>query len=105
MATVVRGDGGSKIAITVTDADTDEPLILTGKTVKLRFNIAGGALKERDMTVLNQLTNPGEVEYQLLSADLDASGELEAEYRINQGAADQLTSASKLRITVREPKA
>jgi hypothetical protein len=105
MATIVKGDGGSKVSITVTDAETDAPIDLTGKAVKLRFNIAGGVLKERDMTVLNQTTNVGQVEYQFLTTDLDASGELEAEYRIGQGQSDQLTSASKLRITVRDPKA
>jgi hypothetical protein len=104
MATIVKGDGGSILRITITESETDAPINLTGKTVKLRFSIAAGVLKERNMTVLDQATNPGEVEYQFPTTDLDASGEMEAEYRINQGQADQLTSASKLRITVREPK-
>jgi hypothetical protein len=105
MATLVQGDGGSKLSITVTDAETDTPIDLTGKTVKLRFSIGAGALKVRTMTVLNQVTNPGEVEYQFPTTDLDAAGELEYEYRISDGLSDQLTSAGKRRMSVRAPKA
>jgi hypothetical protein len=99
---LVRGDGGAKVHSTIVGSD-GEPLDLSGKTVTLAYTLAGGTVIKRSMTVLNQLTNRGEAEYQLTPTDLSASGEFEAEIIIQDGQSDQLTT-EKFRCRVREPK-
>lgn len=103
MAVLVKGDGASKVIVTLTNGEPDESIDLSGKTVTLAFTIAGGVLIKRSMTVLPQATNRGEAEYTFTVSDLSVDGELEAEVIVNDGLADQLTS-EKFRIKVRPRK-
>lgn len=98
---LVAGDGGSTLHITVLDRVTQEPIDLTGKTVKARYAVNGGATVEKTMTVLNQTTNKGQAEYQFLTTDLTVGGALEGEVRVQAGQADQLTSVDTFHLAVR----
>ena len=102
-SSLVKGDGGSKVHATITDAETDLPLDLTGKTVDIAFTIAAGTLVTVATTILNQTTSKGQVEYQFSVANLSVSGELEAEFIINRNLSDRLTT-EKFRVKVRDPK-
>jgi hypothetical protein len=102
MVVLVKGDGGSMVVVTLTQPD-GSLIDLTSKTVKLAFTIGSGALVRKDMTTLDQNASKGQASYQFAVADLNASGELEAEVVINYGLTDQLTS-EKFRVSVREPK-
>jgi len=100
---LVAGDGGSLLRVHILDSETNEPIDLTGKTVMLRFSLAGGATVEKTMTALDQTTNKGWATYQFAAADLPQGGELQAETRLNDGQPDQLTSDRKFKIPVRDP--
>lgn len=103
MAVLVKGDGGSKIHVTITNADDQQLVDLSGKSATLCYNIAGGTIIKRAMSVLSQTTSKGEAEYQLTTTDLNVSGEFEAEVIINDGQSDQLTT-EKFRLKIRESK-
>lgn len=100
---LVKGDGGSKLRVLITDSETNAPIDLTNKTITLRYSIAGGVTMERTMTALDQATLKGYAEYQFLVADLNASGDLSGEARVNAGLSDQLTSDTVFTIPVRDP--
>lgn len=102
---LVAGDGGSKLRVTITDSKTNELIDLTGKTIKVRYAINGGATQERVMTALNQTTNKGQAEYQFATADLTAGGELKAEVRLQAGLADQLTTVDTFHLNIKSPLA
>ena len=100
---LVAGDGGSKIRVTIHDTQTKEPMDLTGKTAQLRYALNGGTTVEKTMTVLNQTTNKGQVEYQFLAADLTAGGTLDGEVRLQDGLSDQLTTIDTFHLSVKTP--
>lgn len=100
---LVVGDGGSKLVVTIKDSSTGEMVDLTGKTVKVRYAINGGTLQQRDMTVLNQTTNKGQAEYQFLTTDLTAAGELKGEVRLQAGQSDQLTTVDTFHLAIKAP--
>lgn len=100
---LVVGDGGSKLAVTVRDGVTKELIDLTGKTVTARYAINGGATVQKTMTPLDQTTHTGQAEYQFLTTDLAAAGELKGEIRLQAGQTDQLTSLETFYIAIRAP--
>lgn len=100
---LVAGDGGSKLHVTIRDSVTDELVDLTGKTVKARYALNGGATVEKTMTALNQTTNKGEAEYQFATGDLTAGGELKGEVRLQAGLSDQLTTVDSFHLAVKAP--
>ena len=100
---LVVGDGGSVLTITVQDSLTRLPVDLTNKTVTARYAINGGATVQKPMTLLDQATHPGQAEYQFLTSDLSAAGELKGEIRLQAGQADQLTSLETFHIAIRSP--
>ena len=100
---LVAGDGGSKIRVTIKDQQSNDTIDLTGKTVKVRYAINGGTLQQRDMTVLNQTTNKGQAEYQFLTTDLTAAGELKGEVRLQAGQSDQLTTVDTFHLAIKAP--
>ncbi len=97
---VMAGDGGTKLRVTIRDAASNAPVDLTGKTVQLRYSLNGGAVVIKTMTVLNQATNKGQAEYQFLTTDLTAGGELRGEARLQAGQSDQLTTVDRFHWTV-----
>lgn len=101
MADLVAGDGASVLRVTVRDSQSSEPVDLTGKPVILRYKLAGGAIVEKTMTVLDQVNAPGQAEYSFAVADLPTAGTLEYEVRINDGLASQLTSIDTGQLAVR----
>ncbi len=100
---LVAGDGGSKLRVTILDSITSDPFDVNGKTAKLRYSINGGATVEKTMTVLDQITNKGKVEYQFLVADLTAGGTLDGEVRLQTGLSDQLTTIDTFHIAIKAP--
>lgn len=100
---LVAGDSGSILRVTVRDRETKALLDLTGKTVQLRYAMNGGATVEKSMTLLNQTTSTGQAQYQFLSTDLTAGGELKGEVRVQDGLPDQLTSVDFFHILVKAP--
>ena len=102
---LVAGDGGSKLRVTVLDNLTKDPVDLTGKTIKARYQLNGGSTVEKTMTALNQSSNKGQAEYQFLAADFTAGGSLDGEVRLQAGLADQLTTIDKFHIAVKTPLA
>jgi len=100
---LVKGDGGSLLQVQLTDSETGQPIPLTGKTVTLRFSINKGPTVERTMTAMDQSIRPGWAQYQFTSTDLNASGEMKGEVRINAGQSDQLTTDRLFTEKVREP--
>jgi hypothetical protein len=101
MADLVAGDGASVLRVTVRDSQSQEPVDLTGKAVMLRYKLAGGAIVEKTMTVLDQANAPGQAEYAFAVADLPTPGSLEYEIRLNDGLASQLTSIETGQLAVR----
>lgn len=97
---VMAGDGGTKICITIRDQATQNPIDLNGKTVQLRYSLNGAAVVTKSMTVLNQATNKGQAEYQFLTTDLTAGGDLRGEARLQAGQSDQLTTVDRFHWTV-----
>lgn len=102
---LVAGDGGSKLLVTITDSTTGALIDLTGKTIKVRYAINGGTLQQRDMTALNQATNKGQAEYQFVTTDLTAGGELKGEVRLQAGLSDQLTTVDTFHLAIKAPMA
>lgn len=98
---LVKGDGGSVLTVTIKDRETGTMLNLTGKTATLRYTLNGGAAQQRSMTVLNQTTSPGQVQYQFLTSDLSAAGELVGDVVIQSGESDQLTTVEALHLRVK----
>lgn len=102
---LVAGDGGSRLRVTITDQQTGEPIDLTGKTIKVRYAINAGTTQERSMTALNQTASKGQAEYQFLSSDLSASGEMKGEVRLQPGLSDQLTTVDMFHLAIKAPLA
>lgn len=100
---LVAGDGGSKLHVTILGSITNEPIDLTGKAIKARYALNGGATVEKTMTLLNQTSNKGEAEYQFLTTDLTAGGTLDGEVRLQSGFSDQLTTIDTFHIAVKVP--
>jgi hypothetical protein len=100
---IVAGDGGSKIACTILDTRTNAPVDLNGKTATLRYSLNGAVPVERTMVVLNQSTNKGQAEYQFLTTDLPAAGELKGEVRLQAGLSDQLTTVDTFHLAIKAP--
>lgn len=96
---LVAGDAGSKLVVTCKDSETLVAVNLTGKTVKLRYTLDGGAVQVKTMTIQNPAT-AGKAEYQFGASDLTA-GTLTGEVRINEGQDDQVTSVDVLVLSVR----
>lgn len=97
---IMAGDGGTKLRVTIREAETEAALDLTGKTVQLRWSVNGGAVVTKSMTVLNQATNKGQAEYQFLTTDLTIGGELRGEARLQAGLSDQLTTVERFHWVV-----
>lgn len=102
---VVAGDGGSKLRVTIRDSATQDPIDLSGKTVKVHYKINGGALQERSMTVLDQAANKGQAEYQFLTTDITAGGEMQGEFLLQAGQSDQLTTVDTFHLSIKAPLA
>ena len=100
---LVAGDGGSVLTVTIMDSLTETPMNLTGKTAQLRYELNGGVTVEKSMTLLNQVTFPGQVQYQFLVSDLTVGGELTGEVRLQDGLSDQLTTVDEFRLAVKDP--
>jgi hypothetical protein len=100
---LVAGDGGSIVKVHILDSETEAAIDLTGKTVKLRYSLNGAAAVTKTMTALDQTNFKGWAQYQFLTTDLTAAGDLEGETRLNDGLSDQLTSDSTFHIAVRGP--
>jgi hypothetical protein len=97
---VMAGDGGTKLVVTIRDAATHAPVDLTGKTVQLRWSLNGAAAVTKTMTVRDQATNMGQAEYQILTTDLTAGGELRGEARLQPGLSGQLTTVDRFHWTI-----
>ena len=97
----VAGDGGWILRVTIRDKDSKQKVDLTGKTVKVRWSLSGGATVQRDMVLRNQTTNPGEADYSFLTSDIPSDGELIGEVRINAGLSDQLTTVNVFHLSGR----
>lgn len=102
---LVAGDGGCKLRATIKESSTEEAIDLTGKTITVRYAINGGAVQERTMTALNQATNIGQAEYQFLTTDLTAGGEIKGEVRLQAGLSDQLTTVDTFHLAIKVPLA
>lgn len=102
---LVAGDGGSKLVVTIKDRESGALIDLTGKTIKVRYAINGGTLQQRDMTALNQTTSKGQAEYQFLTTDLTAAGELKGEVRLQAVQSDQLTTVDTFHLSIKAPLA
>lgn len=100
---LVAGDGGSTLRVTIKDHVTGELIDLTGKTIKVRYAVNGGTLQERTMTALNQTTSKGQAEYQFLTTDVTAAGELKGEVRLQAGLSDQLTTVDTFHLAIKSP--
>jgi hypothetical protein len=100
---LVARDGGGKLHVTILDSVTKEAIDLTGKTVQARYSLNGAATVEKAMTVLSQLSNVGEAEYQFLATDLLVGGSLKGEVRLQAGLSDQLTTVDTFHISVKDP--
>lgn len=98
---LVAGDGGSTLHVTIRDAETTDKLDLTGKTVTVRWSLNAGATIERAMTLRNQVTNPGEADYQFTTTDVPSGGELTGEVRLQAGQSDQLTTVDLFHLSVK----
>jgi hypothetical protein len=102
---LVAGDGGSKLRVTIRDNSTQDPIDLSGKTVKVRYAINGGTVQERAMIVLDQAFSKGQAEYQFLTSDIVAGGEMQGEFRIQAGLSDQLTTVDTFHLSIKAPLA
>lgn len=100
---IKAGDGGVKVVATIHDSATGRPMDLTGKTAQLRYAVNGGATVEKSMALRNQTSFPGQVEYQFLTTDLTAAGELIGEVRLQDGLSDQLTTVDEFRLMIGAP--
>lgn len=100
---VKAGDGGTKLVATITDTATGRPMDLTGKTAQLRYSVNGAATVEKAMTLRNQTIFPGQAEYQFLTTDLTAAGELIGEVRLQDGLSDQLTTIDEFHLVIGAP--
>lgn len=98
-ADLVAGDRGSMLIVTCRNNATKDVIDLTGKTVRLRYAINGGADQEKDMAVQDPAAN-GKAAYQFAAADLTA-GCFEGEILLQAGAPDQVTSVGKFYLQVR----
>lgn len=98
---LVAGDGGSTLRVRIRDRETRELIDLTGKTIKVRYALNGGTLQQRDMTAMDQATNKGQAQYQFLTTDITAAGELKGEVRLQAGLSDQLTTVGTFHLHVR----
>lgn len=102
---LVAGDGGSKLRVTLRDSATQEPIDLSGKTVKVRYAINSGSVQERAMIVLDQAASKGQAEYQFLTSDITDGGEMHGEFRIQAGLSDQLTTVDTFHLAIKAPLA
>jgi hypothetical protein len=100
---LVAGDGGTVLRTMIRDRAADAPVNLTGKTVTLRYSLNGGATVQKTMTLLDQSLKPGQAEYQFLTTDVPAGGELIGEVRLQSGLADQLTTVDRFHLLVGAP--
>lgn len=100
---LVAGDGGTALISTIRDSVTKATIDLTGKTVQLRYSFNGGATVEKVMTVLNQVSFPGQALYQFLTTDFTVGGELIGEVRLQDGLPDQLTTVDEFHLKVKAP--
>lgn len=100
---LVAGDSGSVLRVTIRDNQTQKLIDLTSKSAKLRYDINRGNTVERDMTVLDQITNRGMVEYNFLAADLSTAGQMRGEVRLQAGQADQLTTVGTFHLAIKAP--
>lgn len=98
---LVVGDGGSRLRVTIKEQGTDALIDLSGRSVTLNYSLAGAAVQQRTMTVLNQANAKGEAEYQFLSSDLNTAGELRGEVVLQEGQADQLTTVDTVNLRVK----
>ena len=97
---LIAGDGGTVLRATIRDSETHTLIDLTGKTVQLRYSLNGGATVQKTMTVLDQTTQKGQAQYQFLTTDLTAGGELSGEVRLQAGLSDQLTTVDRFHLRV-----
>lgn len=95
---LVAGDRGSKLIVTCRDRSSNSAINLSGKTVELRYQLNGGTVQTRTMTVTDGPA--GKAEYQFTASDL-AAGTLTGEIRISPGQTDQLTSVTPFYLAVR----
>lgn len=98
---LVVGDGGSRLRVTIKEEGTDALIDLSGRSVTLNYSLAGAAVQQRTMTVLNQANAKVEAEYQFLSSDLNTAGELRGEVVLQEGQADQLTTVDTVNLRVK----
>lgn len=100
---LVVGDGGSRLHVTIVDSETNDPIDLTGKGIKARYTLNGGATVEKTMTALDQTSKKGQAEYQFLTTDLTAPGTITGEVRLQAGQPDQLTTVDNFYLGVKAP--
>lgn len=102
-ADVVAGDRGTLLVVTITDSVSGELVDLTDKSVQVRYTLNGGSTEQRAMSLLNQVTQRGQAQYQFTPADLPAAGVIVGEVRLQAGLSDQLTTVDQFYLAVRAP--
>ena len=80
----VEGDSGSVLRVTCKNNSDKVVIDLTGKSVKLRFQIDSGTVAEKAMTVVLPATG-GKADYQFLTSELVA-GVMRAAAEITEGS-------------------
>lgn len=95
---LVTTDTGSTLVLTCLQADTREPIDLTGDTVTLRWK-AAGVVEERAMTITNAAA--GVCEYQFAGTELKAP-RMRFEAVITDSEGKVISSCQLLDVQVRE---
>ena len=75
---LVKNDTGRKLEVTLQDNGT--AVDLTGATLKLHFQIGGGAVKNVAMGIVDAVN--GKAEYQFLANDLQDTGRFEFDVEV-----------------------
>lgn len=70
---------------------------------QVRYTLNGGSTEQRAMSLLNQVTQRGQAQYQFTPADLPAAGVIVGEVRLQAGLSDQLTTVDQFYLAVRAP--
>lgn len=99
MIFIVTGDSATTLTVPCVDADGITPLDLTGATVKLKWQVDGGAIQTRDMTISSPAT-AGVATYTLAAADFPSPGSMSYCVQITYAGGAVLTSRTYDDVTI-----
>jgi hypothetical protein len=104
MATLVEDDTGTVLDYTVRNKKTNEPINLTGATVRVRWTIDGGSPVQKDMTIVDATS--GRVSYQFGAGELAIVSGDKSAMRLNVVVIDAggkvLTQVTPTTYTIRK---